>query len=475
MVHILRARGDRSIADFIDPTGGTVSRELYVNEDIFEQEMEQIFQRCWLLLGHECQIPNPGDFVVTRMGTEEVIMVRGRKDGRIRAFLNSCRHRGMKVCRYDEGNTLVFSCPFHAWTYDTAGKLVGVGFGNYANAYTDTLPRYSEEWGLVEVGQLTNFYGMIWATFDKKAPSFEDYLGPSFAESLRHCLQSSDGQDGGLEFFTPFQRHRLPTNWKVPGFTSVTDLTHTAMTHRSAQAAGLHEDRGRGKQKPTPFPSDKYAIGDHNLGHGGMCTFYNQPGVPDYAEEWFEPGVDDYFRAQTEKKKQVYANRSMPAHGWGGGHFAIFPAVMIDSWRIRYYHPHETGMTERWTLCGVDATAPDYVKDALRHYAERFNGPVGFFESDDMENWNYVYSASRGTTARKHNYFFRNGIGHGKYDDRFPGVIVNGSYTEEAHRARFSRWLAFMEAQSWDDLYPINKEANHNIWPGVDGTASPTA
>jgi len=475
MVHILRARGDRSIADFIDPFGGTVSRELYVNEDIFEQEMEQIFQRCWLLLGHECQIPNPGDFVVTRMGTEEVIMVRGRKDGQIRAFLNSCRHRGMKVCRYDEGNTLVFSCPFHAWTYDTAGKLVGVGFGNYANAYTDTLPRYSEEWGLVEVGQLTNFYGLIWATFDKKAPSFEDYLGPSFAESLRHCLQSSDGQDGGLEFFTPFQRHRIPTNWKVPGFTSVTDLTHTAMTHRSAQAAGLHEDRGRGKQKPAPFPSEKYAIGDHNLGHGGMCTFYNQPGVPDYAEEWFEPGVDDYFRAQTEKKKKVYANRIMPAHGWGGGHFAIFPAVMIDSWRIRYYHPHETGMTERWTLCGVDATAPDHVKDALRHYAERFNGPVGFFESDDMENWNYVYPASRGTTARKYNYFFRNGIGHGKYDDRFPGVVVNGSYTEEAHRARFSRWLAFMEAKSWDDLYPLNKEANHNIWPGVDGTASPTA
>ena len=54
---------------------------------------------------------------------------------------------------------------------------------------------------------------------------------------------------------------------------------------------------------------------------------------------------------------------------------------MVDSWRIRYYHPHEVGMTERWTLSGVDKNAPQFVKDALRHYSERYNGPVGFFES----------------------------------------------------------------------------------------------
>jgi len=265
--------------------------------------------------------------------------------------------------------------------------------------------------------------------------------------------------------FTPFQRHRLPTNWKVPGFTSVTDLTHTAMTHRSAQAAQLHEDRGRGKAKPTkPFPKEKYAIGDHNLGHGGQCTFYKLPGVPEYTDEWFEPGVDGYFREATARKAQKYANRIMPPHGWGGGHFAIWPCVMVDSWRIRYYHPHQVGMCERWTLAGVDKAAPAHVKDALRHNTERHNGPVGFFESDDMENWNYVYPASQGARARKLDYYFRNGLGHGKYDDRLPGVVINGSYTEEAHRARFSRWLAFMEANSWDDLYPVNKSVNHRIW-----------
>jgi phenylpropionate dioxygenase-like ring-hydroxylating dioxygenase large terminal subunit len=462
MVAFVRHPGERTIRSYIDPVRGTISRETYVHPDIFEQEQEQIFQRCWLLLGHESLIPNPGDFVVTRMGTEEVIMVRDRKDKQIRAFLNSCRHRGEVVCRYDQGNSLVFTCPFHAWTYDTKGNLVGAGFQNHPGAYTDTLDK--SQWGLTEVAQLSSFDGLVWATWDKKAPSFEDYLGPGVARSLRHCLESSDGEPGGLEMFTPFQRHRLPTNWKVPGFTSVTDLTHTAMTHRSAQAAGLHEDRGEGKEAPADFPQEKFSFGDHALGHGGMITFYLEKGVPPYTNEWFEPGVDDYFREQTARKAERYKSSYMPSHGWGGGHFAIWPCVMVDSWRIRYYHPHEVGMTERWTLSGVDKNAPDYVKDALRHYSERFNGPIGFFESDDMENWNYVYPASQGATARKNDYYFRNGMGHGWEDERFPGSVINGSYTEEAHRARFSRWLAFMEASSWDDLYPVNKSANHRIW-----------
>ena len=59
------------------------------------------------------------------MGEEEVIMVRDRKDKRLHVFLNSCRHKGMKVCRYDDGNTLVFTCPC---SYDTDGRLVGVPY-----------------------------------------------------------------------------------------------------------------------------------------------------------------------------------------------------------------------------------------------------------------------------------------------------------------------------------------------------------
>ena len=94
-------------------------------------------------MGHESQVAKPGDYFVSSMGEEAVILCRGR-DGQIHVFLNSCRHRGMKVCRYDEGNTPVFTCPYHGWSYATDGKLVGVPY--FKDAYHEELDK--TEWGV---------------------------------------------------------------------------------------------------------------------------------------------------------------------------------------------------------------------------------------------------------------------------------------------------------------------------------------
>ncbi len=460
------SRGDRSLRSFIDTEKGTINRELYVHPDVFEQEIEQIYRRCWLFLGHESLVPNPGDFITSRMGTEEVIIVRDRKDGNIRVFLNSCRHRGEKVCRYDMGNTLIFTCPFHAWTYDTSGRLVGAAGQNSPLAYGGDLVK--EDWGLVEVAQFKNYYGTLWATWDKNAPSFEDYVGP-FAESIRYMCESSDGKDNGLEVFTPFQKWRVPTNWKVPAFTSSRDPEHGAMTHRSVNAAaiGPMRDLGDGSRHANRqmVKNNTWIAGDHNLGHGGAWTEYLEPGLAPYVDSWFEPGVDDYFRATHALKMEKYKDRIVPPQGHDAGHFCVFPNFIMDAWRWRIWHPHEVGVVERWSLFGVDKDAPQFVKDAIRHYVQRYNGPSGATESDDMENWNYVYPASRGATARQFDYNFANGLGRGFEKPGAPGALVyNTNRTEEAHRARFSRWLAFMEAESWDELYPINQAANHRIW-----------
>jgi nitrite reductase/ring-hydroxylating ferredoxin subunit len=96
----------------VDLKAGQISREVFVNEAIYQEELERVFARAWLFVGHESQIPQPGDFVVSGMGEESVILCRDRA-GEVHVFLNSCRHRGMKVCRYDEGNTAVFTCPYH--------------------------------------------------------------------------------------------------------------------------------------------------------------------------------------------------------------------------------------------------------------------------------------------------------------------------------------------------------------------------
>src|SRR5919106_5528831 len=162
----LRATSDGAIVgtpegpmrDLVDVDRGMVSREIFVNEDIYRQELERVFARAWLFLGHESQIPGPGDFVVSSMGEESVIVCRDRT-ARIRVFLNSCRHRGMKVCRYDEGNTAEFTCPYHGWSYGTDGALVGVPFAK--DAYGEQLDR--RRWGLIEVAQVENYKGGIWA------------------------------------------------------------------------------------------------------------------------------------------------------------------------------------------------------------------------------------------------------------------------------------------------------------------------
>src|SRR5438477_9380334 len=91
----------------VDLAKGQVSREIFVNEAIYAEEQERLFARAWLFVGHESQIPKPGDYFVSAMGEESVILCRDRT-GKARVFLNSCRHRGMKVCRYDEGNALIF-------------------------------------------------------------------------------------------------------------------------------------------------------------------------------------------------------------------------------------------------------------------------------------------------------------------------------------------------------------------------------
>jgi phenylpropionate dioxygenase-like ring-hydroxylating dioxygenase large terminal subunit len=113
-----------SMSELVDLHSGYISREIFVNEDIYQQEQEQVFARTWLFIGHESQIPKPGDYFVTSMGEESVILTRDSKRV-IHAFLNTCRHRGMKVCRYDEGNTTVFTCPYHGWSFGTDGRLHG--------------------------------------------------------------------------------------------------------------------------------------------------------------------------------------------------------------------------------------------------------------------------------------------------------------------------------------------------------------
>ena len=175
----------------VDLDSGLVSREIFVSEEVYRQELEKLFTRAWLFVGHESQIPNPGDFFTSRMGEESVILVRD-KAGIIHVFLNSCRHRGMKVCRYESGNTSLFTCPYHSWTYTTDGRIRGIPL--YKALYEGTLDR--DEWSLIEVAQLANYKGSIWATWDPQAPAFETWLGDAKVHLDRRSIAATDGPAG---------------------------------------------------------------------------------------------------------------------------------------------------------------------------------------------------------------------------------------------------------------------------------------
>jgi len=91
-----RTAKHHAIPALVDVKQGLVGRELFVNEELYQQEQEQLFAHCWLFVGHESQIPKPGDYFVSGMGEESVLLTRDREQ-RIHVFLNTCRHRGMKV------------------------------------------------------------------------------------------------------------------------------------------------------------------------------------------------------------------------------------------------------------------------------------------------------------------------------------------------------------------------------------------
>ena len=93
----------------VDLASGIVSRRIYSDGAIYQRELERIFARCWLYLGHESQVPRPGDFLTTTMGEDPVVLWRDA-NGRLRAFLNTCRHRGNRLCMYERGNAASVTC-----------------------------------------------------------------------------------------------------------------------------------------------------------------------------------------------------------------------------------------------------------------------------------------------------------------------------------------------------------------------------
>jgi len=103
-----------------------VHRAVYTDPVLFELELDRLFGRAWLVLGHASQVARPGDFFTTRMGRESVIVTRHTDDATIHVLVNRCAHRGSRVCATARGHARQLVCPYHGWTYATDGTLCAV-------------------------------------------------------------------------------------------------------------------------------------------------------------------------------------------------------------------------------------------------------------------------------------------------------------------------------------------------------------
>jgi len=428
----------------IDTARGFVDRRIYSDEEIHALEMERIFARCWLFLGHESQIPNPGDFVTSRMGEDAIILCRD-SNGKVHAFLNTCRHRGNAVCLFDRGNTRTFTCSYHGWSYDLEGKLTGVPF--LTEAYYDQLDKNA--WGLIEVPGLQTYGGLIFGSWDPASWTLEEYLG-EMRWYLDNMLVAEDM--GGLVPYTSRQGYTVHCNWKIIAENNVGDHYHTLHTHGSLYKLGLRDRKTgfEGGQSPNgPFEislAPGHGIGGVETGPGGYERELK-------AAEALGPEAVDWVRERYQRVlKRLKGVRAKP---YSYSHANVFPNFpffgrggALNGRTLFILCPVGPLQTDVWQWFYVERDAPEIIKQkSWENLGREGHLGSGLFAQDDAENFERVTESTRTTVARRYPFHLGMAIDvEGKWPGQetwdvegLPGVI-GPRFTEHSQRRFYQFW-----------------------------------
>ncbi len=425
--------------EMVDIEKGTVDRRIFSAQDIYELELERIFARAWNFMAHDSQIPNPGDFFMTFIGEDRVIVVRDT-DGNPQVLVNTCRHRGNAICRAEEGHATSFMCTYHGWTYDLKGALVGVP--GFKEVYHEELDR--ENWGLIKAAQVDTYKGFIFACLDPEAPSFPDYLGDVGRMSID--MVAEKGEDiivaGGI------QKYTIPCNWKFAA-DNVWDFYHS-ITHQSALMSGWQQNNlRRPGDLTTNFAQPNMAfLGEYGHVYGGPENNPNNPLTVTQSQEWRQrPQAKQAFGSLIDRipisHPQIFPNF------WVTG-----PGLAQVSMRL----PKGPTKTEIWWFTFLDRTTPQK-HGAQLHQAMHSFGPAGMAEQDDGENWGQSTLGAFGTVSRRHPLNYSMGLGRGEIidDELSPPRIESPSVTEHPQLWHYRAWSEWMAAESWSEL-----KANHS-------------
>jgi salicylate 5-hydroxylase large subunit len=211
---------------------GRVPYWVYTDADLYRSEQARIFRGpSWNYVALAAEIPEPGDFVRTRIGDTPVIVTRDRHGG-VHVVVNRCAHRGVVLCNVPAGNATTFTCPYHQWSYASDGRLLGVPFRKGVGGNGGMPADFDlAEHGLEQLA-VTERHGVLFASFDHALEPIEDYLGPTNVGWFDRVF------DGRRLEVLGYQRQTVPANWKLM-FENIKDPYHASLLHVFLVTFGL--------------------------------------------------------------------------------------------------------------------------------------------------------------------------------------------------------------------------------------------
>ena len=363
-----------------------VNRRVFTDSECLEQERRRIFDKCWIYVGHESEVSHAGDYRSRSVAGRPLILVRG-DDNVVRVLLNTCTHRGSLVCRQKSGNAKTFQCPYHAWTYNSRGQLVGIPG---EDAYCEAFKR--DDMALGSPAQTDVYRGFIFVCFDRATESLYDYL----AGAREYLDLVADQSDIGMKIVAGQQSYSARANWKLLVENSY-DGYHGLPTHQryftflsdvgiDMRAAGAPR-----RQKVVDL-GNGHAVLEYQSAWGRPIAHW----VPSFGENR-KPHFDALRRRFEERFGAERAYRICET----SRNLGIFPNLVINdimAVTVRTFYPVSPDYMEvnAWSLAPIDESAED---SALRlDNFLTFLGPGGFATPDDVE---MLESCQRGFANRE--------------------------------------------------------------------------
>ncbi|WP_093281854.1 aromatic ring-hydroxylating oxygenase subunit alpha [Solimonas aquatica] len=357
-----------------DPQAGRfrVARRSFTESAILREEYERIFDRCWLYLGHESELPKPGDFVTRTIARRSVLFTRDAK-GQIRGFFNTCPHRGAQICRERKGNAKSHQCFYHGWVFGADGALKSLpGRESYG-------PQFSEQGqaDLVPVPKLEAYRGFWFLCFDRNAETLADYL----AGAKAWIDLIADQSEAGMAVVGGTQEYQIRANWKLLTENSI-DGYHAINTHATYVD---YLKNMKGGLSPVPFEGTGY-----DLGNGHAVIEYKAPWgrpVAQWIPLWGEDGKRE-LEAVYQRLCQRHGQQRADRIAFLNRNMFIFPNLVINdimAITVRSYFPTAPDAMQvfGWALAPQEEN-PWARKFRLSNFLE-FLGPGGFATPDDVE------------------------------------------------------------------------------------------